>query len=276
MLPPVERTIADEFERTMDVRIVGVTADSLEVVRTADNARFTLSLAKLSKADRDFAGSLLKKIELSRPLPDTPWLRSVRRDFEIFDATKKRLMPLPADAYAGHPIFVVAFNYLHDPATAFPSGARRKDAVEDQAPVLWIMLSGEPALFELAGENLPKDHAIISHEARQKAQNQGDAAYQEYFTAWYNRNSRDGNLMPQFNPSEKERADLVFKLSKAMPPYWADVSVSFSLGGNGSRSFPQFYAVRRDGTPVKFRGTHLAGTRQVVMKVLRDNATELE
>lgn len=276
VLPPVERTITDEFERTMEVRVVGVTSDSLEFVRIADNARFTVPLGKLSKADQTFAGALLKKIERSRPLPDTPLIKAVRRDFQVFDAEKKRLVPLAADAYQGEPILVVAFTYLHEPSRAFEGGMRNQNPVADQAPVLWILLSGEPALFALASEKLPKDHAMISYDARQKALSQGDGVYQDYFTGWYSRNFKGEGPAPQFNPSEKERAELTGKLARAMPPYWVDVSATFYLGNRGSRSYPQFIAVRRDGSPVKFRGADLTGSRQVVMQVLRDHSAELQ
>ena len=138
------------------------------------------------------------------------------------------------------------------------------------------MLSGEPTLFELAGEKLPEGHAIISYKARDLALEQGQRVQSDFISAWYKRNRRDTFDSQPFKPSDKERADFLLKLSKAMPPYWTEYAGSFDTGDTSPRSYPRFVALRRDGSPVRFRGADLAGSLRVVMTVLRDNAAELE
>lgn len=276
--PPIDRVVSDEFERTIDARIVGVTAETLEVVRVADQARFSLSIKKLSEADRVFAAALLKKIIESRPLPDTPLVTAIRRDFQVFDPVKKRLVAVDPKAYASTRIFVIGVQHLYDPAYAFGSRTSTRDAVPDQAPVLWISISGESTLFELAAEKLPSGHAMLGYKARENALNQGREVQADFINGWYKRNRTDpfdGTAQP-FKPSDKERADFLIKLARIMPPYWTDYSAHFDTGETGPRSYPRFVALRRDGEPVKFRGTPLAGSLKVVMTVLRDNASELE
>ena len=276
--PPIDRVLSDEFERTIDARIVGVTAETIEVIRIADQARFTLSLKKMSEADQVFAAALLKKIIESRPLPDTPLVTSIRRDFQVFDPAKKRLVPVDPKSYASTRIFVIGIQHLHDPAYAFGSRMITRDAVPDQAPVLWISVAGESSVFELAAEKLPEGHAMLGYKAQENALNQGREVQTDFINGWYKRNRTDpfdgtGQL---FKPSEKERADFLIKLARAMPPYWTDYTAHFDTGDTSARSYPRFVALRRDGSPVKFRGTPLAGSLKVVMTVLRNNAAELQ
>lgn len=277
--PPVPRTLTDEFERTMDTRIVGVTSELIEVIRVADDARFSIPLRKLSEADRAFAAALLKKAIDSRPLPDTPMLKAVRRDFQIFDAAKKRLVPLEADAYSTTRIFVIAQNYLYETESPFVSRSRMRNerdaALPDQAPVLWILLNGEAALFQLAAEKLPEGHALISYDAREAVVKKQQGIYADFVNAWFGRNRSDPFANQAFNPSEKERADLGVKLKKVVPPYWPDFN-AYGVGTSTSRQYPWFKAVHRDGTPVRFRDAELSGSLKVVMTVLRDHASELE
>ena len=277
--PPIDRVLSDEFERTIDARIIGVTADTIEVVRIADQARFSLPLKKLSEADRIFAAALLKKIVESRPLPDTPLVAAIRRDFQVFDAAKKRLVPVDPKSYATTRIFVIGTEYLHDPAYAFGANPNisTRDSIPDQAPVLWISLNTESSVFELAAEKLPEGHALLGYKVQQNALTQGHEVQTEFINAWFKRNRPDpfaeGGAI--FKPSDKERADFLVKLARTMPPYWTDYSASFDTGDEG-RSYPRFVALHRDGAPVKFRGSPLAGTLKIVMTVLRDNAAELE
>jgi hypothetical protein len=276
--PPIERVLSDEFERTIDARIVGVTAETIEVVRVADQARFSLPLKKLSEADRVFAAALLKKIVESRPLPDTPLVAAIRRDFQVFDPAKKNLVPVDPKAYATARVFVIGIQHLHDPEHAFASRLNARDAIPDQAPVLWISVTSESSVFALSAEKLPDGHAILGYKAQENALAQGRAVQTEFMNGWFKRNRpdpfADGGMT--FKPSDKERADLLMKLARAMPPYWTDYAANFDTGETGGRSYPRFVALHRDGTPVKFRGAPLAGTLKIVMTVLRDNASELE
>lgn len=277
--PPIPRTLTDEFERTMDTRVVGVTADSIEVIRVADDARFSIPLKKLSEADRAFAAGLLKKAIESRPLPDTPLVKAIRRDFHVFDPAKKRLVPVAPDAYAATRIFVVAQNYLYDTESPFTSRSRvraeRDAGVVEQAPVLWVLLNGEHALFQLAAEKLPEGHALVGYDARESVIKKQQQVYSEFVTAWFGRNRSDAFSGQSFNPSEKERADLALKLKKVVPPYWPE-SNTYGMGSTTARQYPWFRAVHRDGAAVRFRGSDLSGSLKVVMTVLRDHADELE
>lgn len=280
--PPIPRTLTDEFERTMDTRVVGVTPDSIEVIRVADDARFFIPLKKLSEADRTFAAALWKKALESRPLPETPMVKAIRRDFNVFDATKKRLVPLEHNAYATTRIFVIAQNYLNDlvdsPFVSRSPVRREQDAtVTDQAPVIWVLLNGEPALFQLAADKLPEGHALIHYDVRELTMKKQREVYSEYVNAWFGRNRPDpfSTTSRSFEPSDKERAELISKLKKVTPPYWPDFNW-FGLHSSSSRQYPSFKAVHRDGTPVRFRGSELSGSHKVVMTVLRDHASELE
>lgn len=274
--PSIEHTLTDEFGRTIAAQIIGVTADAVEFTRAGDKARFSLPIKKLSDEDKVFFAELLKKTEESRPLPDTPWLVAVRRDFQVFNPGIKRLVPLDPNTYGGTRIFVIATTYLTDTSSPQKDGLNREPSMPDQAPVLWIYHRGERLLFEIIAEKLPPGHAMLSYEAREKAMQQGSPVYQAFTSAWFDQRRRDTpNGSMSFSPSDEERADLVKQLTQVMPIYWANIRATFYMMERGS-SYPQCSAVRRDGTPVKFRGAPLTGSRQVVMKVLRDNAGELE
>ena len=280
--PPVERTLTDEFERTTEVRVVGVTPTALEIVRVADGARFTLELKRLSEVDRLFAAELLKKIEDSRPLPETEWLNAVRRDFQVYDTAKKALVPLAADAYSKERIFVVAFvSGIGEPDTLFsrvyppaPSGSVQKP---DPAPVLWIVLSGDSEALGQAAESLPAGHAVLSLKARERAVDRGRPFRSRFAEDWYKRNQdKIGTGVFYLKPSDKEREELEGKLAKVMPSYWVLPAAGVFGLNEINYNLPVFSAIYRDGTPVKYRGVALNGPRPRVISVIRDRRAELE
>lgn len=276
--PPVERTLTDEFGRTTEVRVTGVTADAVEFMRLGDNTRFTLPVKKLSEADQAFAAELFKKIEDARPMPDTPWLIAVRKDFQAYNPERKLLDPLGPKAYARDKVFVVAFRYLYDRFTFRDDVSDRARPFPDQAPILWIFFTGgERPLFELIGEKLPPGHAMLSYDVREKTMSRGQEVQEGFITDWFNRKRKDRGTAPlSFTPTEKERAELISKLAKVVPVYWSNVAISFPIGNSDSNSQEVYSAVRRDGTSIQFRGGPVIGTRQTVMRVLRDYAAELE
>lgn len=277
MNPAINRTLTDEFERTMETRVVGVTANAIDVIRVADQARFSIPLQKLSTEDRAFATALLKTIIESRPLPETPLVKAVNRDFQVFDATQKRLVPVESGAYASTRIFIIAKNYLNDPDYVFSTSRRDREGQADKntPPVLWILLNGEAAMFQLAGEKLPAGHAVIGYEARENVVKQEQALQSEFVSSWYNRNRSGSSGGQAFTPSEKERADFAIKLKKVLPPYWPESDNPY-VASTVSRQYPWFKAIYRDGTPVRFRGSDLSGSLKVVTTVLREHAAELE
>lgn len=284
--PPVQRTITDQFERTTEVRVMGVTADAIEIVRDADRARFNIPLQKLSLADQEFAADLLKKKEVSKPLPDTEWLQAIRRDFQRYDAQKKQFLPLGADAYAHDAIIVVAFTLMHDPPRVFdpvvfrvlPNGDTVSAQTPDQAPVLWIFIRGELDDFHAAAQKLPERHAMISYVARERAKKLESPIRSLVMREWLKRNPAPPSPTPTGRPielSEEEFEGLRTKLLKIMPVYWFEPS-SGSFGTKTPTPFPLFAAFYRDGRPVMYNGAAVKGSRQQVMSVLRGRASSLE
>lgn len=57
---PVERVILDQQGRQLDTTIVGRSDSDLFVIRKSDGMEFTIPIANLTQADRDFAFSLPK------------------------------------------------------------------------------------------------------------------------------------------------------------------------------------------------------------------------
>jgi hypothetical protein len=276
--PPVERVLTDEFDRKVESRIVGVSADQVEIIRSADGARFSVPLATLSESDRVFAADLLRKAGESRSLADTPFITAVLREFQVFDPIKRRLVPVAAETYASTRIFVIGLQNLYDPARAYAVGSVGVSGIPDQAPVLWISTTDEPSLFELVAGKIPQGHATLGFKKQLELMAEGRRAYREYWDISNGSSSAPDRKRPTPISQEKARADFLSKLDALAPPYWPNFRWQFDPETRAASSFslPRFYALRRDGTPVKFRGVPLAGSHVVVMTALRDNAAELE
>ena len=283
--PSVQRTLTDQFERTTEAMIVDVSADAIEIVRTADQARFSIALNHLSKADQEFAAKLLANIQLSEPLPDTAWLQAIRSDFQMYDAPKKQFIPLSTDVYARDRILVVAFTHIYDPDKVFdsrigrvlPNGEHVSIPPKDVAPVLWILDGGKLADFHTVAQKLPEGHAMISFIVRERIEKRGHPLWGEAVSKWIKQNPAiPGQTSRSITLSDDERDALTAKLSKVVPVYWFEPSACIFAGMKNPPQMPLFGAFYRDGTPVKYNGIPVRGPRHEVMSVLRGHASQLE
>jgi hypothetical protein len=275
---PVQRTLTDQFERTTEVSVVGVTADSIKVVRAADQARFSIALDKLSKGDQEFARKLLAENQRAEPLADTPWLQAIRRDFQIYDAAKNQFLSLPADLYAQEPILVVGFTGIHDPSRVFdsrtgrilPSGEHVLSPPNDQAPILWILDGGKIADFHTAAQKLPEGHAMISYTVRENIEKRALPFRGEAVSKWLKQNPpKPDQTSRRVTLSDEERDALSAKVAKVTPVYWFEPLAGIFQGLETPLPMPLFGAFYRDGTPVKYQDAHVRGSRQQVMSMLR-------
>ncbi|GEM_PF-7025958 len=280
--PPVQRTLTDQFERTTEARIVGVTVDAVEIIRDADRARFSIPLQKLSGTDQAFAAGLLKKIEAAKPLPDTEWLQAIRRDFQRYDADKKQFLPLGVDAFARDSILVVGITYIHIPESIFdsrvfrllPNGDRVSMQIPDQAPVLWIVAGGELSDFHVAARKLPDGHGMLSHAARERAVKRAHPLWGKAVSEWLKRNPVRGSGRIELPDQEAEALRL--QVAKVLPVYWFEPLAGIYGGLATPSPMPVFCAFYRDGSPVQRNGAAIKGTRQQVMSLLRQNASVSE
>lgn len=275
--PPVQRMIMDQFERTTEVRVVGVTADALEVIRDADKARFSIPLQKLSAADQAFASGLLKKIEAAKPLPDTTWLQTIRRDFQRYDADKKQFLALGAEAFVRDPILVVGITDNHVPESVFdsragrvlPSGERVAIEIRDEAPVLWILVGGELSDLHVAARKLPEGHAMLSHTARERALKRAIPLRTKAVSDWLKRNPVRESGRIEFSDEETEQ--LRSQIARVQPDYWFEPLAGIYRGRATNTPMPVFGAFYRDGSPVLHNGAAIKGHRSQVMSLLRQH-----
>ncbi len=63
-------------------------------------ARFTLPFDRLSEQDQTYLAELHRQLMASLPLPDTEFLKLVRKDFVCAAADRKKTEPLPSNAFA--------------------------------------------------------------------------------------------------------------------------------------------------------------------------------
>jgi hypothetical protein len=275
--PPIARVLTDEFGRTIDARILEVTPDTIEFVREADRTRFKLPLKSLSASDQLFASDLLQKIIRERPLPDTPLVAAIRRDFRIFDPAKRVLVSVPSNAYAQTRFFVIGTHPVSELDAAVRDRRLPVKPFSEQVAILWITITGEATLFELLAERMPPGHATIAFAVQQTAIEETRPA-QEAFLIARNGTGNDPFASPArpANSLQKDRELFFVKLRRILPAYWTDYSANFYTGESRGFATPRFVVLRRDGIPVKFRGAPLSGSLEVVATVLREHTPELE
>lgn len=274
--PPIERELIADDGRTLQARVVGVTESGLELVRSADQARFSLELNRLSEADRTFATELHARLLATQTLPDTKFLQTLRKDFLKASPDRKKLIPLAPTDYASAPRFLLAL----DPSYRGGYGGwGQKHLLKleiDEFPVFWMLSAADKLQLALASETLPEGHAVLSFEAMAPALTQTRELMGKQIDEGYRRNpAKDGEVWYLFATVEEEMA-FESKLLAKLPPYWPGFPQTTFNVRRRDQPFPYVVLVERDGRPTLFRGVPVSGSFATVAKVLREHASELQ
>lgn len=274
--PPVERELTAADGRTMRARVVGVTETAIEFVRNEDAARFTLPLERLSLGDRDFATDLHKRLVAAQPLPDTPFLQAVRKDFLRAVPDGKKMVPLAASDFASAPRLLLAVYPYAPPTASLWTGRNLEGLNIQELPVLWMFSSADKLQISLLAETLPAAHAVLSYEAMAPAVARADEIVgKESSDAYRRRPPKDGEVWYLFTNEEDESA-FEKKLLAKLPPYWPCMPRNSFNQLRRHQAAPYVFLVERDGRPTLFRDVPVSGNLATVVKVLREHADELK
>lgn len=291
---PIEREITDIFGRTVQARIVAVTETTLTIERLSDQTRFDLIIDNLSDQDRQFAKELYTKTVTgnatlsaavpaaspeSKSLPDTPWLAQVRRDFRIYDAKTKQLVPPPNDYWAMQKWFIINVDCPTNPTSL---KYFFKHYTEEQAGILFLYsrLDRLGSSLEEVASNLPPGAAILSLEAFQAMLKTTSGPCQNFQDQWFKdatsqSRKRQNNRSIHYNPTEAELAPLHQRMLSRIPNYWPclpDVRGAYA----NSHDFTPSYIYSSNGIAAIFRGVPAAGDLTETLLVVRTKRDELQ
>jgi hypothetical protein len=273
--PLIDRVLKAEDGRSVDARIVDVTAGAVTLVRREDAVRFTLSLDRLSEEDRTFLNGLYRELLANQPLPDTPFLQLVRKDFVRATADRKKTEPLAADAFSRDRwILIVVHEYFSSPHFPWVGPNQERDKLHE-LPVLWLLVTADALQVELAADTLPERHALLSARAARMARDVSSDLYDKAANDSIKRNPpKSGEV---WYPFADEAAEIAFekRVLARVPGYWP--RLPFGPFNTRRRDvMPYACLYRRDGSPAILRGHPVRGDVHEVVAILRKHEAELE
>lgn len=273
--PPVERVLVASDGRSVDARIVDVTANTVELMRRDDGVRFKLTFDRLSEEDRVFLTGLHDELVARQPLPDTPFLQRVRKDFVRAAEDRKGTEPLPADAFVRDRWVLLAVHEYFDGTYVPWTGAHLAQAKLDEVPVLWLLSRVDGLKVELTADTLPRRHAVLSAPAARTARGIAEEMIEKAVSDAFRRNPAKNNEV--WYPFADEAAEAAFekKVLAKLPPYWPRFPV-VTFNERRREASPYVFLYRRDGAPAMLRGHPVKGGLLEVARVLREHAAELE
>lgn len=273
--PPIERVLKAEDGRSVDARIIGVTADTVELVRREDATRFKLAFARLGEEDRTFLTGLYRELLANQPLPDTPFLQLVRKDFVRAAADRKKTEPLPADAFARDRWVLLAVDEYFDGAHPPWTGRHLERLKVEEAPILWLLGRADGLKVELTADTLPERHAVLNARAAQAARNITEEMTNKALDDASRRDPpKSGEV---WYPFADEAAEAAFekRLLARLPAYWPRLP-QVTFNERRREASPHVFLCRRDGSPAILRGHPVKGGLHEVINVLRKHEAELE
>lgn len=274
--PPIERVLTAADGRSLEARIIGVSADSVELERKNDSTRFTLPLARLSEQDQTYLAELHREAKASQPLPDTAFLQLVRKDFVRASADRKKTEQLPSNAFAKDRWLLLAVHdYNYSSATA-PWAGRHLDHLHvEQLPVLWMVGSADGLTVELMADSLPERHAVLNEKEAQAARELTRKMTEKVINDSYRRKPpKSGDVWYPFADEAAEAAFEKQVLAK-LPAYWTRLP-EVAFNERRREVSPHVLLCRRDGKPAIFRGQPITGSLFDVVTVLRKHEAEIE